>query len=105
MHTLKRDEMRQYNMNVQFYRGPQSITVMRGCFAFMFTNVGDTIARVNQMIVFPSLTPLTSLGDSRSISGHLLDLYTGNMELKFEPLPGNVNPVVEIVQLFYITKD
>lgn len=104
MQTLKRDEMRQYNMNVMFYTTSQTITVMRGCFAFMFTNVGDTIARVNQMRVFPSLTPLTSLGDSRTISGHLLDTYSGNIDLSFDLLPG-VTPVVEVVQLYYVTTD
>lgn len=98
-----REEMRQYNMDVQIYTQAQAIVVTRGCFAFMFTNIGGTIARINQMVVFPSLTPLTSLGDSRTISGHLLDLYMGNIQLSFDnPL---VNPAIEVVQLFYITKD
>jgi len=105
MQTLKREEMRQYNMDVQVYTQSQAVTVTRGCFAFMFTNIGDVIARVNQLIVFPSLTPATSLGDSRTISGHLLDLYMGNIQLSFEVPTLGVAPAVEIVQLFYITKD
>ena len=91
---------RAYNMSVQVYDTDQYITVMRNCFAFMFTNVGGTIALVNGMVIFPSATPATAIGDSRTISGHLLDLYKGNIMLSFRaPI---VTPAAEIVQLFYI---
>jgi hypothetical protein len=69
----------------------------------MFTNVGDTNAAVNDMVVFPSATPATALGDSRTISGHLLDVYSGNINLSFTP--GGTAPAVEIVQLYYISNE
>ena len=103
--ALLRQDMRQYNHVVDFYTRAQQITVVRGCMAYMFTNVGDVIARVNGMVIFPSLTPLTSLGDSRTVSAHLLDIYVGNINLSFDFPTAGVNPMVEIVQTFYITTD
>lgn len=91
---------RGYNMSVVLYGSSQSIPVVPNCFAFMFTNIGDTIARINGMVVFPNFNPATGLGDSRSISGHLLDLYKGNITLSFG-VPLGANPLVEVVQLFY----
>lgn len=92
---------RDYNMTVQVYTQNEYIPVANGCFAFMFTNVGDTKADINGMVVNPSTTPATALGDSRSISGHLMDLYKGNMTLRFSA-PVGAAPAVEVVQLFYI---
>lgn len=89
-----------YNMTVAIYTTSQSVIVVPNCFAFMFTNIGDTIARVNGMVIFPNTNPATGLGDSRSISGHLLDLYLGNITLSFAT-PLGAAPTVEIVQLFY----
>lgn len=90
---------RPYNITVQTYQQGGDITVERGCTAFMFTNVGDTIAFVNGMVVFPSATPATALGDSRSIAAHTLDIYKGRIQLKFQG--AGVAPAVEIVQVFY----
>jgi len=67
----------------------------------MFTNIGDTPATLNGMVIFPSATPLTALGDSRTISGHQDEIYTGIMNLSFRP-PLGTAPKVEVVQLFYI---
>lgn len=104
MKALRREDFRMYNMSVQFYGRAQTITVQRGCFAFMFTNVGDTTASINEMVIFPNANPATGLGDSRTISGHLLDLYTGFMNLSFVT-PQNANPRVEVVQLYYISEE
>lgn len=93
---------RAWNLTVNIYNSAQYITVVENCFAFMFTNIGDTIARVNGLVIFPSSTPLTALGDSRSLGGHVMDLYKGKITLSFD-LPGGVNPQVEIVQLFYVS--
>lgn len=93
---------RPYNMTVQAYDTPLQIPVAKGCFAFMFTNIGDTNATVNGLIVFPSATPATSLGDSRTIAAHENEIYTGNITLAFLPTGGATNPKVEIVQLFYV---
>lgn len=91
---------RGYNMAVDVYTESESVVVVPNCFAFMFTNIGDTIARVNGMVIFPNTNPATGLGDSRSISGHLLDLYKGNITLSLQA-PVGAAPAVEIVQLFY----
>lgn len=92
---------RAYNMSVQIYTVNTSIDVSKNCFAFMFTNVGDTAANVNGMVIFPSATPLTALGDSRTIAAHEYDIYTGNITLSFRGIIG-VLPAVEIVQLYYV---
>lgn len=92
---------RAYNMTVQVYTQNERVPVSRNCFAFMFTNVGDTTATVSGMVIFPSATPLTALGDSRTIAAHELDIYTGEITLSFRPVIG-VLPGVEIVQLYYV---
>ncbi len=105
MELLKRSEMRVYDKSVSIYSLPGSITVQRGCTSFMFTNIGDTIAWVEGMIIFPNLVPATGLGDSRTVSAHELDLYTGNINLRFDTVAPGVNPNVEIVQVYYIMAD
>lgn len=92
---------RPYNMTVQIYTENTYIPPARNCFAFMFTNVGDTVAAIQGMVIFPSATPLTALGDSRTISGHWGDIYTGKMDLSFR-LPLGATPAVEVVQLYYV---
>jgi hypothetical protein len=92
---------RAYNMTVQVYTQNQSVPVARNCFAFMFTNVGDTTATVEGMVVFPSATPLTALGDSRTIAAHEFDIYTGNITISLRGVVGPA-PGVEIVQLYYV---
>lgn len=94
--------LRKYNMSVLIYSSNTYVPLAKGVFAFMFTNVGDTPATVNGMIVFPSATPTTSLGDSRTIAAHEMEVYTGIINLSFRP-PLGTAPAVEIVQLFYIT--
>lgn len=93
---------RLWNFTVSKYSESQQIDVTPGCFAIMFTNLGDVIARLNDMVIFPSATPLTALGDSRSLSGHFLDLYKGNLSLAFQVPTAGVAPLVEVVQLFYV---
>ncbi len=92
---------RPYNMIAQIYSENTYVPVSDKCFAFMFTNVGFTPASVNGMVVFPSATPLTALGDSRTISGHDGDIYKGNITLAFIP-PIIPIPQLELVQLYYI---
>lgn len=91
---------RGWNFSVIPYEISQPIDVVENCFAVMFTNIGDTTARLNGMVIFPSATPATSLGDSRTISGHWLDIFRGNLRLAFD-FPANAAPQVEIVQFFY----
>jgi len=70
-----------------------------GCNAIMFTNIGDTICRVNGMVVFPAAAPAT-LGDSRSFGGHKDEVFTGIIRVQFQQ-PVGVNPLLEVVQIFY----
>lgn len=91
---------RPYNETVQVYVLNTYVPVAKGCFAYMFTNVGDTAATVNGMVIFPSATPLTALGDSRTIAAHRNEIYTGNITLSFRA-PVGAAPAVEIVQLYY----
>lgn len=76
------------------------IPVVRNCNGFMFTNLGDTIASVNGMIIFPSPTPATDLGDSRSIIGNVGEIYSGFLDLQFQA-PLGATPLVEVVQKYY----
>lgn len=95
---------RGWNKSVLTYNEATRVSIMANCFAIMFTNVGDTTAFLDGMVIFPSVTPLTALGDSRTISGHILDVYVGSaMALAFAQ-PLGANPSVEIVQLFYTTE-
>jgi hypothetical protein len=86
--------------SVQLYSISTPVATQKNCFALMFTNVGDTIVRVNNMILFPNTNPATGLGDSRSIAAHRTDLYKGSINVSFDN-PGGANPLVEIVQLCY----
>jgi hypothetical protein len=91
---------RQYNISVLEYAASDDIPVIPGCFSYMFTNIGTAVASVNGMRVFPSATPATALGDSRTVSGHKGDIFVGKITLRFNaPVP--VGALVEIVQLFY----
>ncbi len=88
-----------WNISTQVISKSGNVIVVENCFGYMFTNIGDTVCRVNGMVVFPSATPATSLGDSRTISAHELEIYTGTIEVAFTP--GGANPQVEIVQQYY----
>jgi hypothetical protein len=94
---------RPWNMTSQQYSQPGNIARQRGCFAFMFTNIGNVPASVNGMVVYPNIDPVTTLplrGDSVTIGAHVMDLYKGNINLKFDAA-GGTTPLVEITQLFY----
>lgn len=90
---------RAYNIAVTLESQSKQLIVQRGCFAIMFTNRGGAIAAVNGLVINPSATPATVLGDSRSIGGHKNDIYKGNLTLSIDP--AGPNPLVEIVQVFY----
>lgn len=91
---------RAWNLVVGTYQESKQVVVVDNCFAYMFTNIGDTIAEVNGMVIFPNATPATGLGDSRTVGAHLLDLFKGNITLKFRGI--GAAPNVEIVQLHYL---
>lgn len=95
---------RAWNQSVSLYTTSAQIEVVPNCFAYMFTCLGDTAVRVNGMVVFPNATPLTALGDSRTMSGHWLDMYKGRIEIAFA-FPAGAAPLLELVQVFYIPGD
>lgn len=90
-----------YNIAVGTYNSSQVVPLVDNCIGYMFTNLGDTIATVNEMIVFPSATPATALGDSRTIMAHKGDIFKGQLKLSIRQ-PINAAPLVEIVQLSYV---
>lgn len=94
-------DVRAWNMTANIYHESKQVVLLDNCFGFMFTNVGDVVAQVNGMTIFPNATPLTALGDSRTVAAHREDIYLGNITLKFIPGAG-ANPAVEIVQLYYL---
>lgn len=90
-----------FNIDTQVYAESRQVEAMAGCTAYMFTNRGDTIAFVNGMIVNPSLTPATDLGDSRSVAAHDGDIFVGNITVSFQA-PVGANPLLELVQVYYV---
>jgi len=92
-----------FNMTVKIVSLSGDVIRERGCNAVMFTNIGDTIARVNGIVVFPSATPATVLGDSRSFGGHQDEEYAGIIRVAFDA-PGGALPRLEIIQIFYADK-
>lgn len=88
-----------WNISVLTYSVGDSITVLPNCFAVMARNRGDDTAFVNDLVIFPSATPATAIGDAVSFAGNWLDLFCGNINLKFAGVGGA--PLVEITQLFY----
>lgn len=99
--SIIKQEFQNWNLSAQNYSSAGYVPVVEKCFAYMFTNVGDTIATVNGIIIHPSATPATDIGESRTIMAHKNDLYKGRILLSFA-MPLGLNPLVEIVQLFYI---
>jgi hypothetical protein len=95
---------RNWNQAVTLVYKSGYVNRVQGCFAYMFTNLGDVPVTVNDMIVYPTSAP-PALGDSRSISGHIEDIYKGSFKVSFESPTAGVNPVLELVQLFYTDKE
>jgi hypothetical protein len=94
-----------WNESISDYTGSKAIIVQEGAFAFTFSNVGDTMARINGILLFPSTTPLLTRGDSITIGAHVLDVYKGNINLSFDVAPSlypvGVAPHIQVIQLFY----
>lgn len=91
-----------YNITVNTYDNTHQgfINVVPGCNSFTVINLGDTLATVNDIPLFPSPTPATDAGDAVIISGNELDIYKGNIKLAFA-FPVGANPKVVIIQQFY----
>lgn len=94
---------RKYNITTNIYNAGADVIVEQGCNGYMFTNIGDTIAEVNGMVIFPSATPATALGDSRSVGGNRDEIYKGVIRVRFQA-PIGAAPAVEVVQKIYMDK-
>jgi hypothetical protein len=95
-----RDRRAQYNMNTRIYNESGAAIRDPGTFAFMFTNIGDTTAEVNGVVIFPG-TVVSVLGDSRTVACPFEGYeYVGNITIKFTGVIG-ASPAVELVTLYY----
>lgn len=92
---------RKYNLSIVNYSAGGNITVMKDCNSVAVVNVGDTIAEINGIPLFPSATPATVRGDAVSINGNEGELYKGNLRLAFR-VPIGAAPQVIIIQQFYV---
>ena len=89
-----------YNYQVNVYTQTQRVEVVQSCNSITITNIGDTIATVDGMILYPG-TPGTSLGDSRTIGGNQAEiLHKKEIVLQFD-VPVGASPKIEIIQKFY----
>src|SRR4051812_29236534 len=93
--------MRRYNFSVNVYDKSQTVPRERNCNGFTVTNIGDTPVRVNQKILFPSVTPATVQGDSISFGGNEGEIYVGDIVLSVL-VPLGAAPLVEIIQKYYL---
>lgn len=91
-------ELVKYNYVVTTEYESGNKEVVKYCNSITFTNTGDEIVRVNDMILYPGVIGV-SLGDSRSIGGNFGEEYCGNIRVQFAG--GGANPALEIIQKFY----
>lgn len=99
------EDFRIWNMDASDYNGSKQIIVQEGAFAITISNVGDTMARINGLLLYPSSTPLLTRGDSLTFGAHQLDIYKGTLNLSFDVAPSaypiGTAPHVQVIQLFY----
>lgn len=91
---------RRFNITVNNYQVSGSVSVQKNCNSMTYTNIGDEAVTINDIILFPSATPATILGDSVSIGGNEGEVYKGNIRVKFAG--GGAAPNVQIIQKFYL---
>lgn len=85
-----------YDYLVNLYNTTQRVEVLPNCASITITNTGDTICRVDGMIIYPG-TPGTSLGDSRTIGGNEGEILS-KRQLVVSFNTGGSNPQIEIIQ-------
>jgi len=95
--TLK---TRKYNFTAIQQTKGGNIFLQRDCNSFAIINIGDTLAFLNGVPVFPSSAPATIRGDTFELNGEELESYEGNLTLKFNA-PLGANPKVVILQQYY----
>lgn len=98
---MAKQQYRRYNFTTNNYALPGDIPRERYCNGFTVTNIGDTPLKINDAILFPSATPATVQGDSKSFGGNEGEIYIGKLSLSFLQ-PVLANPLCEIIQKYYI---
>ena len=74
------------------------------CNGYAAINIGDTIARVANTQIKPPILPTLS-GESSGVIGNEGEVFTGNngtISVIFIPGAGTVNPLVMIVEKYYV---
>jgi hypothetical protein len=95
-----------YNISTVVYGAAElaevggSIVREKNLNSFEVTNIGDTIAFVNDKILYPGI-PGTFVGDSISFGEASGKVYKGVIKIKFAA-PAGVLPQVEVSQLYYL---
>lgn len=84
--------------NVYTNNSSPEIKPMPGCMGYMATNIGNSIAHVNDKILHPGV-PGTSVGESVVIGGYFGYEYKGIIRIKFDQPVGTL-PQIELTQLF-----
>lgn len=87
--------------NAMTYTVGQTVSRVDNCNGFIAKNIGDTIAFINDDILYPTLGPGAS-GESKTYGGNLGEIYLGQIKLRFDAIAPGVNPAVSIEQKFYI---
>lgn len=85
-----------YDYLVNLYNETQRVEVLPNCASITFTNTGDTVCRVDGMILYPG-TPGASLGDSRTIGGNEGEILN-KIQVVLSFNTGGANPQIEIIQ-------
>lgn len=94
---------RKFDTITQRYTRSGYIDVVDRCNAIILTCVGDTQVRVDEIVLNPSVTPATVLGDSFVIGGNENEIYAKKvLQLTFV-VPVGAAPQLQVVQKFYTT--
>ncbi len=83
------------------YTTGQTVPRVDNCNGFIAKNIGDTIAFINDDILYPAPGPGAS-GESKTVGGNLGEIYLGQIKLRFDAIAPGTNPAVSIEQKFYI---
>jgi len=93
---------RQFDTVTQLITQSKQIDVYPDCNAISFTNIGDTQVKVDEVVLNPSTTPATVLGDSYTVAGHQNEVYNKKSVQVIFVQPVGANPVLQVIQKFYV---
>lgn len=101
--VIERDGFLYWNNLVNTYIKSDTIIVDKKCFGYQATNTGDTICKVNNILLYPGV-PGVSVGDTVTVMAHEREIYRGNLDISFNQ-PVGVAPSVQIIQLIYMVNE